>query len=161
MWILRGQLSRFLYEGDMMIVQRIMGLDVGDRTIGVAVSDPLGLTAQGVETIHRTNIKQDISRISELIDKLNVEQILVGLPRSLNNTLGPQAEKVQRFVAQLEKKVSIPIVTVDERFSTAVAERSLLQGDVSRQKRKQVIDKLAAQIILQGHLDRMRRRQDG
>ncbi len=143
-----------------MVVPRSLGLDVGDKTIGVAVSDRLGLTAQGVEVIARKNIKLDLQRLKELIDGLSVQQVIVGLPRSLNNTLGPQAEKVENFVAQFKKKIDIPVIMVDERFSTSIAERSLLEGDVSRRKRKQVVDRIAAQVILQGYLDRMQRHQD-
>ena len=144
-----------------MVVPRSLGLDVGDKTIGVAVSDGLGLTAQGVEVIARKNIKLDLQRLKELIDTLSVQQVIVGLPRSLNNTLGPQAEKVESFVAQFKKKIDIPVIMIDERFSTSIAERSLLEGDVSRRKRKQIVDRLAAQVILQGYLDRMQRLRNG
>lgn len=133
-----------------------MGLDVGEKTIGVAVSDLLGLTAQGVEVIARKSIGQDIRRILEIAESQNVDRIVLGLPRSLNNSLGPQAEKVKLFATELRKKTPAPIEFVDERFTTTIAERSLLEADVSRSKRKQVVDKLAAQLILQSYLDRMR-----
>jgi len=142
-------------------IPRTLGLDVGDKTIGVAVSDGLGLTAQGVEVVARKNIKLDLARLKELIETLEVQQVVVGLPRSLNNTLGPQAEKVEHFVTQLKKKIEIPVIMVDERFSTSIAQRSMLEGDLSRRKRKQVVDRLAAQVILQGYLDRMHRQHDG
>jgi len=144
-----------------MLTQRIMGLDVGEKTIGVAVSDLLGLTAQGVEVVARKSLKQDLARIAVLIEQYNVGQIIVGLPKSLNNTLGPQAEKVQNFVAQLQKVIRTPVDYVDERYSTSIAQKSLLEGDVSRSKRKLVVDKIAAQIILQGYLDRMQRALKG
>ena len=161
LWLLCGQLSKFLFEGDIVEISRTMGLDVGDKTIGVAVSDPLGLTAQGVEVISRRGLKVDIARIQQLVESLAVALVIVGLPRSLNNTLGPQAEKVQEFVRQLEKRLKVPIQTVDERFTTTIAERSMIEGDISRKKRRLMVDRLAAQIILQGHLDRMHRRKDG
>lgn len=138
-----------------------MGLDVGEKTIGVAVSDLLGLTAQGVEVVARKSLKQDLARVAVLIEQYNVGQIIVGLPKSLNNTLGPQAEKVQNFVAQLQKVIKTPVDYVDERYSTSIAQKSLLEGDVSRSKRKLVVDKIAAQIILQGYLDRMQRALKG
>ena len=138
-----------------------MGLDVGDKTIGVAMSDMLGLTAQGIEVIVRKNLKQDIARLTTLIEQHNVGHIVIGLPRSLNNKLGPQAEKVQEFVAQMQKSIHLPSDYIDERFTTSIAERSLIEVDMSRSKRKQVIDKVAAQIILQGWLDRMQRTNKG
>lgn len=144
-----------------MLTERIMGLDVGEKTIGVAVCDLLGLTAQGVEVIARKSLKQDIGRLKELITEYTVGKLVVGLPRSLNNTLGPQAEKVTDFVASVHKHVVIPVEYVDERFTTTIAQRSLLEADVSRAKRKQVVDKLAAQIILQSYLDRMQRTNKG
>ena len=138
-----------------------MGLDVGDKTIGVAMSDLLGLTAQGVEVVVRKNIKQDIARLATLIEQHNVGHIVVGLPRSLNNKLGPQADRVQEFVAQMHKTIKLPLDYIDERFTTSIAERSLIEVDMSRTKRKQVIDKVAAQIILQSWLDRMQRTNKG
>ena len=138
-----------------------MGLDVGDKTIGVAVSDLLGFTAQGVEVVVRKSLKQDIARLTTLIEQHSVGHIVVGLPRSLNNKLGPQAEKVQEFVSHMHKSINLPLDYIDERFTTTIAERSLLEVDMSRGKRKQVIDKVAAQIILQSWLDRMQRTNKG
>lgn len=143
-----------------MIGQRVMGLDVGDKNIGVAISDPLGLTAQGITVVVRRSQAKDIAELKRLILEYGVTHLVVGLPRSLNNSLGPQAEKVQAFVAVLKRSISLPLDYADERFSTAVAERTLLTADVSRQKRKEVIDKMAAQIILQGFLDRNARRPE-
>ncbi|MDP3486807.1 MAG: Holliday junction resolvase RuvX [Bacillota bacterium] len=144
-----------------MLTHRVMGLDVGDKTIGVAMSDLLGLTAQGIEVIARKNLKQDIARLRTLIEQHNVGHIVVGLPRSLNNKLGPQAEKVQEFVAYMHKSINLPSDYIDERFTTSIAERSLIEVDMSRIKRKQIIDKVAAQIILQSYLDRMQRTSKG
>ena len=133
---------------------RIMGLDVGDKTIGVALSDPMGWTAQGLEVIRRKNdIQEDFQRLLEIIREYGVESILVGLPKNLNGTIGPQGEKVQAFVEQLKKEINLPVKTWDERLSTVAAEKVLLQADVSRSKRKKVIDKMAAAVILQGYLD--------
>lgn len=144
-----------------MLTHRIMGLDVGDKTIGVAMSDLLGLTAQGIEVVARKSLKQDIARLTTLIEQHNVGHIVVGLPRSLSNKLGPQAEKVQEFVAHMNKSIKLPLDYVDERYTTSIAERSLIEVDMSRNKRKQIIDKVAAQIILQSWLDRMQRANKG
>ncbi len=133
---------------------RIMALDYGDKTIGVALSDALKITAQGKEVIRRTSWKEDFQRLDELIKDEEVERIVVGLPRNMNGTYGPRAEETLKFVEKLKNRLSIPIETWDERLSTAEAERTLIKGDISRQKRKQVIDKLAAVIILQGYLER-------
>ncbi len=133
---------------------RIMGLDVGDKTIGVALSDPLGWTAQGLEVIRRGNhIKQDFARLQEIVKEYEVESILVGFPKNMNGTVGPQGEKVLSFVEQLKGNINLPVKTWDERLSTVAAEKLLLQADVSRSKRKKVIDKMAAAVILQGYLD--------
>ena len=133
---------------------RLMGLDVGDKTIGVALSDPMGWTAQGLEVIRRKNdIQEDFQRLLEIIREYGVESILVGLPKNMNGTIGPQGEKVQAFVEQLKKEINLPVKTWDERLSTVAAEKVLLQADVSRSKRKKVIDKMAAAVILQGYLD--------
>lgn len=132
---------------------RIMGLDVGDRTIGVAASDPLGWTAQGIETIIRTNIKKDLQRLEELVKNYEVEKFVVGLPKNMNGSIGPQGEKVMEFAERLKKRFNLDIVMWDERLTTVAAEKQLIQADVSRKKRKEVIDKMAAVYILQGYLD--------
>ncbi len=132
---------------------RTMGLDVGDKTIGIAASDPMGWTAQGIETIMRTNIKKDLQRLEELVKEYEVNKIVVGLPKNMNGTIGPQGEKVQEFAERLKKRFSAEIVLWDERLTTVAAERSLIAADVSRKKRKEVIDKMAAVYILQGYLD--------
>ncbi|MCC5911488.1 MAG: Holliday junction resolvase RuvX [Clostridiaceae bacterium] len=132
---------------------RIMGLDVGDKRTGVALSDLMGWTAQGLETIERVSIKKDITRIVEITEEYKVEKIVVGLPKNMNGTVGPQGEKVMDFVERLKKRVNIEIVLWDERLTTVAAEKSLIKADVSRKKRKTVIDKVAATYILQGYLD--------
>lgn len=136
------------------LYMRIMGLDVGDKTIGIAVSDALGWTAQGVETIRRTNIKEDLKRLEELVKEKEVHKMIVGLPKNMNGTLGPQGEKVLEFVEKLKKRFNtLEIILWDERLTTVAAERTLIGADVRREKRKQVIDMVAATYILQGYLD--------
>ena len=133
---------------------RILGLDVGDKTIGVAASDELLLTAQGIEVIRRTSLEKDFLRLGELIAQYEVRRVLIGLPKNMNGTIGPRAELVKQFAAEVAAR--FPLVEVkmwDERLSTVAAERSLIAADVSRAKRRQVIDKMAAVFILQGYLD--------
>ncbi|WP_062198809.1 Holliday junction resolvase RuvX [Massilibacterium senegalense] len=135
---------------------RILGLDVGTKTIGVAVSDELGWTAQGIETIPRDEEKDFLSgltRIEELVDMYSVEKIVIGLPKNMNGTIGPRAEASKDFAEKVEDKTGIPVVLWDERLTTMAAERVLLEADVSRKKRRKVIDKMAAVMILQGYLD--------
>ena len=135
---------------------RILGLDFGSKTIGVAVCDPFGWTAQGLEIIRReeeNNLKKSISRISELCREYAVESIVLGLPKNMNNTEGERVEKTLAFKKRLEKELKLPVELWDERLSTVAAERSLLEADLSRAKRKKVIDKMAAMYILQGYLD--------
>lgn len=139
-----------------MLDGRIMGLDVGDKTIGVAVSDLMGLTAQGVKTIKRVGKKKDIEALKEIIKERQVNKIVSGLPKNMNGTLGPQGEKVIKFCKLLEEETGIKIEYWDERLSTVAAERTLIQGNVRRENRKGVIDMVAAVIILQGYLDRQR-----
>ncbi len=132
---------------------RIMGLDIGDKRTGVAVSDALGWTAQGKEVINSKGIKEDLKQISQLVKKYDVEKIVVGLPKNMNGTLGPRAEKVLDFVKKLKGEVNLDVITWDERLSTVAAERTLIEADLSRKKRKEVIDKMAAVVILQNYLD--------
>ncbi len=134
---------------------RIMGLDLGDKTIGVAVSDLLGLTAQGVETIRRS--KREIDRLRELVKLYEVEEIVVGLPRNMDGSIGPRAEKTLEFAHYLSETLNLPVSSWDERLTTREAERLLVGADVRRHKRRQVIDKMAAALILQGYLDHRRR----
>ena len=133
-----------------MLDGRIMGLDVGDKTIGVAVSDLMGLTAQGVKTIKRVGKKKDIEALKEIIKERQVNKIVSGLPKNMNGTLGPQGEKVIKFCELLEEETGTKIEYWDERLSTVAAERTLIQGNVRRENRKGVIDMVAAVIILQG-----------
>lgn len=135
---------------------RILGLDVGDKTIGVAISDELGWTAQGLEVIRRRKLEDDLLRLVEIIDAYKVEEIVVGLPKNMNGTIGPRAELTIAFTESLKEKVTAPIKLWDERLTTASAERTLIEADVSRKKRKLVVDKMAAMLILQGYLDMKR-----
>lgn len=135
---------------------KVIGLDVGSKTIGVAVSDALGWTAQGVETIKRDpdNPQKEYERLTELINEHSITKIVVGLPKNMNGSVGPSGEACQAFAKDIEKKTSLPVDLWDERLTTVAAERMLVTADVSRKKRKKVIDKMAAVMILQGYLDR-------
>ena len=137
---------------------RLMGLDYGSKTVGVAVSDPLGLTAQGVETVWRkqeNKLRQTMARIEELISEYQVERIVLGYPKNMNNTIGERAEKSLEFKEKLENRTGLPVVMWDERLTTAEAERTLMETGVRRENRKQFLDQMAAVLILQGYLDRM------
>lgn len=138
---------------------KVMALDVGDKTIGVALSDELLLTAQGLNTIERVGIRKDTGKILDLIRDNQCDVVVIGLPLKLDGTDSPQTEKVREFAAALENKLrsnalqNVEVKFQDERFSTAMAERVLIDADISRRKRKTVIDKQAAVIILQSYLD--------
>lgn len=134
---------------------RIMALDVGSRTIGIACSDALLMTAQGIETIRRTSLENDFNRLRELISKYEVHELVVGMPKNMNGTKGDRAEKTEEFVEKMKAVIDLPVTFWDERLSTVMAERQLIAADVSRKKRKGVIDKMAAVVILQGYLDRL------
>ena len=137
---------------------RIMGLDVGSKTVGVAISDPLGFTAQGVEIIKIDEEAGEFGfeRLRELVKQYKVDKFVVGLPKNMNNTEGPRVEASKAYGDQIKELFNIPVDYQDERLTTVQAERMLVeQADVSRGKRKKVIDKLAAQLILQNYLDRM------
>ena len=134
---------------------RIMGLDVGSKTIGVAISDPMGWTAQGIETVKINEAIEEfgMARLGELIKQYEVTEAVVGYPKNMNNSIGPRAEASERFAALLKEAYSIPVVLWDERLTTSAAEKMLISADVSRKNRKKVIDKMAAVLILQGYLD--------
>jgi putative Holliday junction resolvase len=135
---------------------RILGLDYGTKTTGVAISDPLGWTAQGLEIIRRTDpnsLKPTLQRLEEICKEYKVDEIVLGFPKNMNNTVGERGESTLVFKQKLEARFRLPVHLWDERLSTVSAENALLEADVSRQKRKQVIDKLAAVIILQNYLD--------
>lgn len=133
---------------------RCLSLDVGDKTVGVAVSDPLGFTAQGIKTISRTSNKNDVKEIGDLINEYEVQKLVIGLPKHMNGTEGERCEIVRKFAAKiLAAYPEVEQIFWDERLSTVAAEKSLIAADVSRKKRKKVIDKMAAVYILQGYLD--------
>lgn len=134
---------------------RILGLDVGDRTIGVAISDPLGFTAQGITTIRRKSLQYDLDELKKICDEYSVELILSGLPKNMNGTVGPQGEKVLEFCDQVKEFLGLPIEMWDERLTTVAATRAMLEADMSRAKRKKIVDKMAATYILQGYLDKI------
>ena len=134
---------------------RIMSLDVGSRTIGIACSDALLMTAQGIETIRRISLEKDFNRLQELITEYEVHELVVGMPKNMNGTKGERAEKTEEFVEKMKEVIDLPVTYWDERLSTVMAERQLIAADVSRKKRKSVIDKMAAVVILQGYLDRL------
>ena len=135
---------------------RIMGLDYGSKTVGVAISDPLGITAQGIEIIRRekeTKLRQTLARIEALIKEYQVESIVLGFPKNLNNTIGDRAEKSLAFKEMLEKRTGLDVVMWDERLTTVEANRTLMEGKVRREDRSKYVDMLAAVYILQGYLD--------
>ena len=135
---------------------RILGLDYGSKTVGVAVSDPLGFTAQGVEIIRRKSenkMRQTLASIEELIAQYQVEEIVLGLPKNMNNTLGDRAEKSLELKETLERRTGLPVVMWDERLTTVSANRVLMETGVRRENRKEHVDEIAAVFILQGYLD--------
>ena len=140
-------------------MKRKIALDVGDKTVGIALSDPLGITAQGLMTLERVGIRKDTGKILDLIREYDCDTVVVGLPKNLNGSDSIQTEKVYEFKTLLENKLrsnglaDIKVVWQDERFTTVIAERVLIEADLSRKKRKTVIDKQAAVIILQSYLD--------
>ncbi len=135
---------------------RIMGLDYGSKTVGVAMSDPLGITAQAVETIWRKDenkLRKTCARIEALISEYEVERIVLGLPKHMNNDLGERAEKALAFGEMVKRRTGLEVVMWDERLTSVEAERTLIENNIRRENRKQYIDKIAAVFILQGYLD--------
>lgn len=132
---------------------RYLGLDVGDRTIGVALSDETGTIASGLDTIRRVGPRKDLKAVAALVRAHEVGELVVGLPRRLDGELGPQAQKVLAFVEELEAVVRVPVVPWDERFTSVMAQQAMLEADLSRRQRKARVDKVAAILILQGYLD--------
>ena len=134
---------------------RILGLDYGSKTVGVAVCDPLGITAQMVETIVREredHMRRTLARIQALVEEYKIERIVLGYPKNMNNTLGERAARTEEFKAALERRTGIPVILWDERLSTAAAERVLIERGVRREHRKETVDQIAAALILQGYL---------
>lgn len=134
-------------------MERYMGLDIGNKTIGIALSDPLFMIANAHKTIKRTNVEKDIDDLEDTIREFNVSRIIVGMPYNMNNTVGPQAQRVMSFIDLLKRRVDNEIIYIDERMTTISAERVLIESNVRREKRKEHIDKIAATYILQSYLD--------
>lgn len=132
---------------------RLMGLDVGEKRIGVSISDPQGLIAQSLTVVRRTSLKADVQVIGELAREYGVEKIVVGLPRRMDGTLGPQALKAEEFARELERRLHLPTILWDERLTTAAAERLMIEAGVRREKRRERIDAVAATLLLQSYLD--------
>ena len=136
---------------------RVLGLDYGSKTVGVAVSDPLGLTAQGVETVWRkqeNKLRRTLARIEEIISEYQVTEIVLGYPKNMNNTVGERAEKSLEFKEMLEKRTGLPVVRWDERLTTVAADKAMMEAGIRRENRKDYVDMIAATLILQGYLDR-------
>lgn len=135
---------------------RIMGLDFGSKTVGVAISDPLLITAQGIEIIRRKDenkLRQTLARIEALAAEYEVEKIVLGLPKNMNDTMGERAELTLEFKEKLERRTGLPVVMWDERLTTVAADRAMMEAGIRREDRKEYVDKIAACFILQGYLD--------
>ncbi len=142
---------------------RIMGLDYGSKTVGVAISDALCITAQGIETIQRkeeNKLRKTLARIEELAKEYEVDRIVLGFPKNMNNTIGERAEKSLELKEMLERRTGLSVIMWDERLTTVEAERTLIESNVRRENRKKYIDQIAAVFILQGYLDSLSMRQD-
>ena len=135
---------------------RILALDVGEKRIGLAVSDPLGITAQGLEVLTRRDPETDLARLIEVARQWGVQEIVLGLPRHMDGRPGKAVPEILELGRRLKEALGVKVATLDERLTTAEAERVLLQADLSRRRRRQVVDRLAAVLILQGYLDQRR-----
>ena len=143
---------------------RIMGLDFGAKTVGVAISDPLLITAQGIEIIRRKDenkLRQTLARIEELVQEYEVEEIVLGLPKNMNDTLGPRVEMTLDFKEKLERRTGLTVHTWDERLTTVAADRTMMEVGIRRENRKEYVDMIAATLILQGYLDYRRMETSG
>lgn len=142
---------------------RILGLDFGTKTVGVAVSDELLITAQGVEIIRRkaaSKLRQTLARIEELIESYEVETIVLGYPKNMNNTEGERCERTNEFKEMLEKRTGLPVILWDERLTTVAADHSMMEMGIRRENRKEYVDEIAAIFILQGYLDYLRMQKE-
>ena len=151
-----GQCSRKQHGGKCKNM-RIMGLDFGSKTVGVAISDPLLITAQGIEIIRRKDenkLRQTLARIEELIVQYEVEEIVLGFPKNMNDTIGERAELSLEFKDKLERRTGLPVTMWDERLTTVAADRAMMEAGIRRENRKEHVDRIAAVLILQGFLDR-------
>lgn len=135
---------------------RIMGLDLGSKTVGVAVSDPLLITAQGLEIIRRpeeNKLRRTLARIEELIEEYEVSEIVLGLPKNMNDTIGDRAELSFAFREKLERRTGLPVIMWDERLTTVAADKAMIEAGIRKERRREYVDKIAAVLILQGYLD--------
>ena len=142
---------------------RILGLDFGSKTVGVAISDPLLITAQGLEIIRRkeeNKLRQTLARIEEIITEYGVERIVLGLPKNMNDTEGVRVELTREFAEKLERRTGLPVEFYDERLTTVMADKTMMESGVRRENRKDFVDKIAATLILQDYLDRLHRKKD-
>ena len=142
---------------------RIMGLDFGSKTVGVAISDPLLITAQGIEIIHRkeeNKLRQTLARIEELIEEYEVSEIVLGLPKNMNDTLGERARLSVEFKEKLERRTGLSVSMWDERLTTVAADKAMMEAGIRREHRKDHVDKIAAVFILQGYLDLRKNREE-
>ena len=142
---------------------RILGLDFGSKTVGVAISDPLLITAQGLEIIRRkeeNKLRQTLARIEEIITEYGVERIVLGLPKNMNDTEGARVELTREFAEKLERRTGLPVEFYDERLTTVMADKTMMESGVRRENRKDYVDKIAATLILQDYLDRLHRKKD-
>lgn len=135
-------------------MKKVAGLDVGDKTIGVAISDPMRIIAQGITTIIRTKLDEDLEKVLKILKENDVELIVVGMPKNMNDTIGPQAQRVMNFANRLKDKSGIELIYQDERLTTVSANKVLIESKVRRENRKKYVDKIAATYILQTYLDR-------
>ncbi len=133
---------------------RILGIDYGEKRIGLAISDPLGLTAQGLPTIERVNSEDYLQKLADVIKEKGVSRIIVGLPKSMNDTIGKKAEEVLQFVEVLKSHLNLPVITVDERLTTVRAYKAMSESKMSLRKKQKRVDMISAQFILQSYLDR-------
>lgn len=136
-----------------MEMKRYAGLDIGDKTIGIAISDPMLLIAQGLMTLKRKTLEEDLEAVIAILQEQQVTKVIAGLPRNMNDSLGPQAQRVMNFAQRLKDKSGLELVYQDERLSTVAANRVLIESKVRRENRKKVVDKIAATLILQNYLD--------
>ncbi len=140
---------------------RILALDLGNKRVGVAVSDPLGWTAQGLAVLQREPAQQLLSDLASLLEQYQVEEIVVGYPKNMSGTIGPRGREAEAFAEELRARFRLPVVLWDERLTTVAAERSLMEADLTRKKRRQVVDQLAAVFILEGYLQARGAKKDG
>lgn len=146
-----------------MVGDRILGLDFGSKTVGVAVSDSLLITAQGVEIVRRNSenkLRQTIARIEEIIVEYQVKTIVLGLPKNMNNSEGERAEKTKEFKETLERRTGLPVILWDERLTTVAADKAMIETGIRREDRKKYVDEIAAIFILQGYLDYLKNQKD-